>query len=132
MSQPPTVSIGLPVRNGERYPSSSMVSIPGQTFGELELVISDKGSRHDTVPVCERYPALNPRVRGYRNPKDIGGASNHQLVFRLARGRFPAARAGYLADVARRGFTDRRWGTLAKGAPVAPRRGIREAVAVAR
>lgn len=37
----PRVSIGLPVFNGEHYIEETLQSILGQTFGDLEVVISD-------------------------------------------------------------------------------------------
>jgi glycosyltransferase involved in cell wall biosynthesis len=35
------VAIGMPVWNGEQFVSEAIESILGQTYGDLELVISD-------------------------------------------------------------------------------------------
>jgi glycosyltransferase involved in cell wall biosynthesis len=85
---PPLVSIGLPVRNGERYLETAIDSLLAQTFSDLELVICDNASVDGTADICRRAAARDPRVRYHRNDTDIGGAANHNLTFALSRGRY--------------------------------------------
>ncbi|HZU82176.1 MAG TPA: glycosyltransferase [Polyangiaceae bacterium] len=84
----PRVSIGLPVYNGARFVAQAIESILGQTFTDFELVISDNASTDQTPQICERYAASDPRVRYSRNAKNIGGANNTNLTFRLSRGEY--------------------------------------------
>lgn len=85
---PPVVSIGLPVYNGERYVERAARSILDQTFADLELIIVDNASTDATGAIAERLAASDPRVRYYRNPRNIGAARNFNRAFELARGRY--------------------------------------------
>ena len=85
---PPTVSIGLPVYNGERYLAESIESILNQTFTDFELIISDNASTDSTPEIIERYVSKDDRIRASRNETNIGGARNANKVFELATGRY--------------------------------------------
>lgn len=87
-SQVPTVSVGMPVYNGERYLRAAVDSILNQTYRDLELVISDNGSTDATSAICQEYAARDPRVRYYRSDRNRGPAWNHNRVLELARGRY--------------------------------------------
>jgi len=55
----PTVSIAMPVYNGERYVAQAIESMLGQTFRDFEFVISDNASNDGTEALCRRW--LAPR-----------------------------------------------------------------------
>jgi len=57
MTKKPLISIGIPVYNGEKFLSSAIDSIQGQTFQDFELIISDNGSTDRTGEICEKYAA---------------------------------------------------------------------------
>ena len=84
----PTVTLGLPVYNGEKDLERSVDSILGQTFTDLELVIIDNESTDGNRAICERYAALDPRVRYVRNEHNLGAAPNNNAVLELARGTY--------------------------------------------
>ncbi len=84
----PRVSVGLPVYNGERYLSEAIDAVLGQTFKDLELIISDNASTDDTEQICREYAAGDPRVRYYPSLKNHGAARNFNRVFDLSRGEF--------------------------------------------
>ena len=48
MSKVPSISIGLPVYNGERFLKETIDSILDQTFTDFELIISDNASSDQT------------------------------------------------------------------------------------
>ena len=48
----PLVSIGLPVRNGERFLAQALDSLLGQTLQDFELIISDNASTDGTADIC--------------------------------------------------------------------------------
>ena len=85
----PEISIGLPVYNGasEGLPST-LESILSQSFENFELIISDNASTDDTREICEDYARRDPRVRLHLNAENVGAGANHNIVFKLARGRF--------------------------------------------
>lgn len=80
----PKVSVGLPVYNGERYLPKAIESILAQTYGNLELIISDNASTERTQEICRHYAERDARVRYYRRPVNVGAAPNFNRVFALA------------------------------------------------
>jgi glycosyltransferase involved in cell wall biosynthesis len=84
----PLVSIGLPVYNGARYLAEALQSILGQTFEDMELIISDNASTDATQDICEAFATRDPRVRYCRNARNLGAGPNYDRCFRLARGKY--------------------------------------------
>jgi GT2 family glycosyltransferase len=84
----PRVSIGMPLYNAERYLAGTLESILGQTFCDLEVVISDNGSTDRTEQICRQYASRDNRIRYYRNEVNRGAAWNYNHVFELARGEY--------------------------------------------
>lgn len=84
----PTVSIGLPVFNGEDYLSAAIESLLGQTLRDFELVISDNGSTDGTKAICEKYAAQDARIRYVRAEDNRGLSWNCDRVFVLAKGKY--------------------------------------------
>lgn len=84
----PLVSIGLPVRNGERRVGDAIRSVLDQSHGDLELVICDNASDDGTEEVCRRFARLDPRIRYHRHPRDVGAVGNFNAVLHRARGTY--------------------------------------------
>ena len=84
----PTVSIGVPVYNGEQHVGAALDSLLSQSCGDLELIVSDNASTDSTWEICEGYARRDPRVRMFRQPRNGGVAANWNFVARQARGRF--------------------------------------------
>ena len=82
------VAIGMPVWNGEQFVSEAIESILGQTYGDLELVISDNASTDGTAEICSAYAKQDRRIRYIRQEKYIGAAPNHHEVFRRSSGQY--------------------------------------------
>ncbi len=88
MSAPPLVTVGLPVRNGERFLRAAMESVLAQEYAHFELVVSDNASTDATPRVAEEFAARDARVRFTRLERNEGAAANYNRVFSLARGRY--------------------------------------------
>ncbi len=58
----PSVSICLPVYNGENYVREAITSILEQTFEDFELIISDNASTDGTGDICRDAAARDPRA----------------------------------------------------------------------
>lgn len=82
----PRVSVGIPVYNGERFIERAIGSILGQTFTDLELVISDNASTDRTEGICRAYAMRDPRVRYSRQEANVGMVANLNRVAELACG----------------------------------------------
>jgi len=88
MDDTPTVSIGLPVRDGAAFVAEAIESILAQTFADFELIISDNASTDATPEICARYAAADRRIRFYRQAENVGAARNFNLVVQRSRGRY--------------------------------------------
>lgn len=80
----PLLSIGMPVYNGDRFIVEALESILSQTFENFDLIISDNGSTDKTEEICRAYSHQDPRIRYYRNLKNLGAAWNYNHVFSLS------------------------------------------------
>lgn len=85
MPDQPTVSLGLPVYNGENYLAATLDALLAQTYRDFELIICDNASTDGTEAIGRRYAAADRRVRYHRNAENIGASANYNLSFDLAR-----------------------------------------------
>jgi glycosyltransferase involved in cell wall biosynthesis len=88
MLSKPTITIGLPVYNGENFLRAAIESVLSQDFEDFELIISDNASQDGTAAMCERYAAADKRIRYHRCETNNGGAWNYNRVFELATGKY--------------------------------------------
>jgi glycosyltransferase involved in cell wall biosynthesis len=84
----PTVSIGVPVYNGDDGLEGALDSLLAQSYEDFELIISDNASTDGTEEICRRFSRLDPRVRYIRNDKNVGVARNYNRLFELSDGRY--------------------------------------------
>jgi glycosyltransferase involved in cell wall biosynthesis len=68
------------------YLAESLDALLGQTYTDFELIISDNASTDGTAEICRRYEEEDPRVRYFRQPRNVGLAPNHNFVVEKARG----------------------------------------------
>jgi glycosyltransferase involved in cell wall biosynthesis len=85
-AQTPTVSVGIPVYNGDTYVAEAIESILAQSYGDFELLIQDNASTDRTEEICRAYQNRDPRVSYVRNEVNVGAIPNFNLVFQRARG----------------------------------------------
>jgi cellulose synthase/poly-beta-1,6-N-acetylglucosamine synthase-like glycosyltransferase len=62
----PTLSIGLPVYNGEDFLRDSLESILSQDYDDFELIISDNASIDATEATCREF--ADPRRKSGDRP----------------------------------------------------------------
>ena len=83
----PTVSMGLPVYNGQRYLAQAVESLLAQTFGDFELVLCDNASTDETESIGRDLEKRDRRVRYHRNERNLGAAPNFNRAWSLCAGR---------------------------------------------
>lgn len=59
----PTISVLMPVYNGERYLKQAIESILAQTFTDFEFLIIDDGSSDRSIEILQTYAAQDSRIR---------------------------------------------------------------------
>jgi glycosyltransferase involved in cell wall biosynthesis len=84
----PRVTVGLPVYNGENYVAETLACFLGQSYADLEVVVSDNASSDRTGEIVAAIAASDPRVRYLRQETNVGGAENYNVVFHEARGEY--------------------------------------------
>lgn len=84
----PTISVALPVYNGEAFLAQALDAILAQTRGDFELILADNASTDATPAIAAAYAARDPRVRVVRSERNLGAAWNFNRAFALARGRY--------------------------------------------
>ncbi len=87
-SDPPLVSIGVPVRNGAAFLAEALESVVAQDYPNFEVVICDNDSGDDTAAIARRYAAADPRFRYLHNGSDIGFLGNFSRALEEARGTY--------------------------------------------
>ncbi len=83
----PLVSIGIPTHNrGDRYLPVTLHSALSQTYGNLEIVVSDNGSTDGTA---DGLAAIrDPRLRWYRHEEAMSPNDNFNFCLGQAKGRW--------------------------------------------
>lgn len=83
-----TVTIGLPVYNGEDYVLQAIQSILDQTFVNFEFIISDNCSSDNTEAICRIVAQRDARIRYHRQVKNLGATANENFLVSEARGEY--------------------------------------------
>jgi glycosyltransferase involved in cell wall biosynthesis len=82
----PLVSIGLITYNRADIIHLAIEQLLGQTYRNIELIISDNASTDNTQEVCARYIRTDRRVRYFRQKENIGMYGNFNFVLEQAKG----------------------------------------------
>ncbi len=64
----PTISVIVPIYNGERYLRRAVRSLLDTGYPALEIVLVDDGSRDQSWPLAQQLAAGEPRIAALRHP----------------------------------------------------------------
>ncbi len=84
----PSVSIGFPVYNAEKFICQALDSLLNQDYEDFELIISDNHSTDSTQDICSNYAAKDKRIRYFRNETNVGAIRNFNKVFEISQGEY--------------------------------------------
>jgi glycosyltransferase involved in cell wall biosynthesis len=84
----PRISVGMPLYNREKYVGAAIEAHLCQTYSDFELVITDNASTDRSEEICRAYAAKDPRVKYYRNPRNLGASGNYNRCFELSTGEY--------------------------------------------
>jgi len=85
----PTVSMIVPLYNGERFLDAALDSVAAQTFGDFECICIDDGGKDRSAEIVGRRAASDPRFRLVRQ-ENVGVATTRNRGIDLARGEYVA------------------------------------------
>lgn len=81
----PLVSVCMPIFRCERYIGEAIQSVLDQTFTDFEVLVFDDASPDRTYQIASAIK--DPRLRIYRNDRNIGPEANWNQAMAAARGR---------------------------------------------
>ncbi len=87
---PPTVSVIMPVYNGERYLAEAIASILGQTYADFEFIIVDDGSTDGSARIIREYGERDSRIHFIRRDRNQGGSFARNAGIAVAQGKYIA------------------------------------------
>jgi glycosyltransferase involved in cell wall biosynthesis len=82
----PKVSICIPSYNCDAYIGKAIQSVLDQTCQDFEIIVADDRSTDNSEEVIKSFK--DPRIRFFRNEKNIGMVPNTNKASRLAKGEF--------------------------------------------
>lgn len=85
----PLISIVLCCYNGDQFIKEQIDSILGQTYPELEVIISDDASTDGTKHILEQY-RYDPGVNLFFQAQNLGSIKNFEFAIQQSRGEFIA------------------------------------------
>lgn len=80
----PSIGIGLPVYQNERFLAATLDSILAQSYPNLVVYLSEDQSEDQTASICQKYAEADSRIRYSQNEENLGEIGNHQRVLDLA------------------------------------------------
>lgn len=83
------ISVGIPTYNRADLLDRRIVDVLAQTYGNLEIIISDNASPNPAVQnVCRKWVEIDSRIKVFRQPENIGPHGNFLFVLEQAKGEF--------------------------------------------
>ena len=76
------IDILLATYNGEKYLREQIDSILNQTYKNIRLIISDDGSKDNTVQILEEYKQKDSRVKLYIQKNNLGYVKNFEFLLK--------------------------------------------------
>lgn len=85
----PTVTVGIPTYNRPVGLRETLKRMTGQSYRNLEIIVSDNCSSDEAAvrKVMSEF-AHDPRIRFYRQEKNLGSVLNFQFLVKQAKGEF--------------------------------------------
>ncbi|HZF96273.1 MAG TPA: glycosyltransferase family A protein, partial [Allosphingosinicella sp.] len=71
----PSISVIIPVHNGENYLEEALASLAVQTFADFEIIVADNASTDATPDILGRWSVREPRLRTLRLDRNRLAAS---------------------------------------------------------
>lgn len=87
-SDQPTISVCIPVFNGQNYLEEALRSVLAQSYKDFEVIIIDNFSTDKTKQIAQKYVRKDKRVHYMCNAQNIGLVRNWNKALLLARGEY--------------------------------------------
>jgi glycosyltransferase involved in cell wall biosynthesis len=82
----PLVSIVMPIWNGQKYLSESILSVLNQTYSNIELILVDDASSDSTPEIISKFSKVDSRIRVFTNQSNLKLPASLNVGFRESLG----------------------------------------------
>lgn len=87
-SKVPLITIAIPNHNKQDHISNTIKSVLNQTDKDFEFIIIDNYSTDKSWDIIKYFNKKNPRIKIFRNSKNVGMSSNWNLCVQKASGEY--------------------------------------------
>jgi glycosyltransferase involved in cell wall biosynthesis len=84
----PLVTVAIPTYSRHLYLKEAIEAALNQSYGNIEILVSDDGSEPGVALVAKAFANTDPRVRYWRNETNLGLAANWNKCVDEARGEY--------------------------------------------
>ena len=84
----PTLSVGIPVWNGEMFLAQTIESLLAQDYESIEIIILDNMSTDRTSEICKQYAKKDARVKYILDESQRDVMQAHKVIARMANTEF--------------------------------------------
>ena len=82
----PKVSVIIPTHNREAFIREAIDSVISQSYSDWEIIIIDDASEDGTEKIVKEYTRTEPRIKYFKNEKNLGIAKSRNRGLELANG----------------------------------------------
>lgn len=82
------VSVILPAYNSSKYIEYTIKSLQNQTYGNIEIIVIDDGSKDNTLEIVQKLSENDSRIKIYKNDKNYGLAYTTNRAISLSQGEY--------------------------------------------
>lgn len=86
----PKISVVIITYNREKYLKEAIESVLEQSLRDFELIIIDDASTDRTPEIIKDYSSRDPRVKYFRNEKNLGISKSRNIALKMAQGKYVA------------------------------------------
>ena len=80
-----TFSVIIPVYNVEQYLGRCVDSVIKQTYQDFEIILIDDGSTDNSGALCEKYAAMDSRIKAYHQKNAGLSAARNAGIAKIGR-----------------------------------------------
>jgi len=84
------VSVIMPVYNSEAFVEDAIKSVLSQTYAKWELLMVDDASKDSSFVLLDKYRNSEPRIKIFRNSRNMGTAYSRNKAIEASQGQFIA------------------------------------------
>lgn len=90
MNSTPLVSVAMATYNGEDYLKEQLSSILGQSYPNIEIIITDDASSDETLTILRDFELIYSKIKVFRNRENRGITSTFENSIKNCKGEFIA------------------------------------------